>query len=72
VDDIKDVVDMLSLFYGVVYSDVVLMKVRYIFDRICLQRVHFCFLSALSCFCMDVLYCPTPTSVSVSRIARAL
>jgi hypothetical protein len=38
VDDIKDVVDMLSPFYGVVYSDVVLMKVRYIFDRICLQR----------------------------------
>jgi hypothetical protein len=43
VDDIKDVVDMLSPFYGVVYSDVVLMKVRYTFDRICLQRVHFCF-----------------------------
>ena len=55
-DDIKDVVDMLSPFYGVVYSDVVLMKVRYTFDRICLQRVHFCFLSALSCLKAQLLY----------------
>ena len=37
-DGIKDVVDILSLLYGVVYSDVVLMKVRYVFARVCCKE----------------------------------
>ena len=31
------------------YSNVVLMQVRYISDRVCLQRVHFNFLRTLTC-----------------------
>ena len=55
-DGIKDVVDILSLLYGVVYSDVVLTEVRYVFDRVCLQRVHFSFLRTLSCLKVQLLY----------------
>jgi hypothetical protein len=56
VDGIKDVVDILSLLYGVVYSDVVLMKVTYAFARVCLQRVHFSFLRTLSYLKVQLLY----------------
>jgi hypothetical protein len=56
VDDIKDVVDILSLLYGVVYSDVVLMKVAYALARVCLQREHFSFLRTLSCLKVQLLY----------------
>jgi hypothetical protein len=32
------------------------MKVRYIFDRVCLQIVHFSFLRTLTCFKVQLLY----------------
>ena len=32
------------------------MKVRYIFDRVCLQIVHFSFLRTLTCFNVQLLY----------------
>ena len=48
VDGMEDVVDILRLLYCVVHSDVVLMKVRYVFDRGYLQRVHFSFLRTLT------------------------
>jgi hypothetical protein len=37
------------------YSSFVLMKVRHIFDRICLQRVHFSFLRTLTCLKVQLL-----------------
>jgi hypothetical protein len=38
------------------YSSFVLMKVRHIFDRVCLQRVHFSFLRTLTCLKVQLLY----------------
>jgi hypothetical protein len=38
------------------YSSFVLMKVRHIFDRVCLQRVHFSFLRTLTCLQVQLLY----------------
>jgi hypothetical protein len=38
------------------YSSVVLMKVRHIFDRVCLQRVHFRLLRTLTCLKVQLLY----------------
>jgi hypothetical protein len=32
------------------------MKVRYLFDRVCLQIVHFSFLRTLTCFKVQLLY----------------
>jgi hypothetical protein len=51
-----DGVVILSLLYGVVYSEVVLMKVAYAFARVCLQRVHVSFLRTLSYLKVQLLY----------------
>jgi hypothetical protein len=49
VDGKKDFVDFFNLLDDLLYSDIVLMKVRYVFDRVCLQRVHFSFIITLIC-----------------------
>jgi hypothetical protein len=38
------------------YSNVVLMKVRYIFDIVCLQSAHFSFQRTLTCLKVQLLY----------------
>ena len=49
------------------HSNFVLMKVRYIFDRVCLQRVHFSFLRTLSCLKVQLLYIMVKQQTQVQR-----
>ena len=49
------------------YSSFVLMKVRHIFDRVCLQRVHFSFLRILTCLKVQLLYIMVKLQTQVQR-----
>jgi hypothetical protein len=49
------------------YSSFVLMNVRHIFDRVCLQRVHFSFLRTLTCLKVQLLYILVKSSTQVQR-----
>ena len=48
-------------------SNFVLMKARHIFDRVCLQIVHFSFLRTLTCLKVQLLYIMVKSQTQVQR-----